>query len=164
MYIKACDPSSIPIMPATCWLVENWIWLLSKFISESFIVISETWFGTDAFFGNHVLENYDLFCSSRPQSGGGGITVYVNVEFESRVQTTWLQLGVTACTYQKGHAGHVHSTSCPPLSHRFGWQILGRPCPVPLPSMLTPLLLAIFTLIWTPKMNWNFSGKLWYFK
>ena len=44
-----------------------------------FFVISETWFGTDTLLGKYGLANYDLFCSSRPQGGGGGIAVYVNV-------------------------------------------------------------------------------------
>ena len=54
-------------------------------------VISETWFSDEEYFPKYFLESYTLFCSSRPEGGGGGICIYVSDKLEASARSPgWL--------------------------------------------------------------------------
>ena len=51
-------------------------------IHFSCIVISETWFSSNTLLNQYKIAGYNLYCSSRPDGGGGGICVYVTDSLE----------------------------------------------------------------------------------
>ena len=57
----------------------------------SCIVVSETWFSSNTFLNNFAINGYNLFCSSRPGGGGGGICIYVMDQFETSVTEVRLE-------------------------------------------------------------------------
>ena len=66
--------------------------LLSEFDHNfSITVISEKWFGEDTFLNSFKLNDYNLFCDSRPHGGGEGVAVYVHMKLESRVESVQLE-------------------------------------------------------------------------
>ena len=54
-------------------------------VKFSCIIISETWFSSNEYYEKYFLDGYNLFCSSRPSGGGGGIYAYVSDEYEDSV-------------------------------------------------------------------------------
>ena len=54
-------------------------------INFSCIIVSETWFSENQFLNSYYLDDYNLYCRSRIDGGGGGVCVYVLKELETRV-------------------------------------------------------------------------------
>ena len=78
-------------------------------IEFSCIVISETWFSDEEYFPKYFLESYTLFCSSRPEGGGGGICIYMSDKLEASATVARLA-GAEAMTVRIGSRGCVVSS------------------------------------------------------
>ena len=78
-------------------------------IEFSCIVISETWFSDEEYFPKYFLESYTLFCSSRPEGGGGGICIYMSDKLEASA-TVARSAGAEAMTVRIGSRGCVVSS------------------------------------------------------
>ena len=59
-------------------------------VKFSCIVISETWISNSKYYEKYFLDGHYLFCSSRPNGGGGGNCAYVSDEYEASVAGVWL--------------------------------------------------------------------------
>ena len=55
-------------------------------LNFSCIVVSETWFSENEYLNKFFIKGYNLFCSSRPQGGGGGVCIYVADKYEAAVE------------------------------------------------------------------------------
>ena len=84
--------------------------LLSQLdIEFSCIVLSETWFSESEYFPKYFLHGYNLFCSSRPEGGGGGTCVYMSDKLEASATVARLA-GAEAMTVRIGSRGCVVSS------------------------------------------------------
>ena len=78
-------------------------------VEFSCIVIFETWFSDEEYFPKYFLESYTLFCSSRPEGGGGGICIYMSDKLEASATVARLA-GAEAMTVRIGCRGCVVSS------------------------------------------------------